>query len=79
VGLGNGHGGAHQFLVVDFIEALKTGALPPVNVWTAARYTAPGIIAHESALRDGESMRIPDLGRPPADAQYLLPNTELLD
>ena len=79
VGLGTGHGGAHQFLVVDFIEALKTSRLPPVNVWTAARYTAPGIVAHASALKDGETLSIPDLGRPPDDAKYLRPNTELLD
>jgi hypothetical protein len=64
---------------VDFIEALKTGTLPPVNVWTAARYTAPGIVAHASALKDGETLSIPDLGGPPEDAEYLIPNTELLD
>ncbi len=73
VGLKNGHEGSHQFLVVDFLEALKTGALPPNHVWLAARYNAPGIVAHESARRDGERLPIPDFGLPPADARLLDP------
>lgn len=61
----NGHYGAHQFLVDDFLLACVSGTLPPVNVWTAAKYCAPGIVAHESALREGEQLRIPDLGSAP--------------
>jgi predicted dehydrogenase len=63
--LGNGHFGSHQFLVDDFLKACTSGDLPPVNVWTAARYCAPGIVAHESAMREGELLSIPDLGNPP--------------
>lgn len=73
VGLKNGHAGAHQFLVVDFVEAVTTGKLPPNHVWMAARYNAPGIVAHESAKREGECLEIPDYGKPPADAQLLDP------
>lgn len=65
-GLPNGHFGSHQFLVDDFVRACTTGTLPPVNVWTAARYCAPGIVAHASALRDGERLSIPDFGAAPA-------------
>ncbi|MBI2941147.1 MAG: Gfo/Idh/MocA family oxidoreductase [Chloroflexi bacterium] len=61
-----GHQGSHQFLVLDFVEACVSGKLPPNNVWIAARYCLPGIVAHESARRDGESLAIPDLGDPPA-------------
>lgn len=64
-GLINGHEGSHQFLVDDFVRACVTMKLPPNNVWQAARYNVPGIIAHESAIKDGESLRIPDLGEPP--------------
>jgi len=78
VGLHNGHAGSHQFLVCDFIEALKSGALPPNHVWAAARYNAPGIVAHESAIRDGELMKIPDFGMPPADANLIDPLARLL-
>jgi hypothetical protein len=65
-GLRNGHQGSHQFLACDFIEACVNGTLPPNNVWTAARYCVPGIIAHESAKRGGELLEIPDFGDPPA-------------
>jgi hypothetical protein len=61
----NGHEGSHQFLADDFVKAVITGVLPPVNAWVAARYTLPGIIAHESALRQGERLAIPDLGGAP--------------
>ncbi|MEW6358594.1 MAG: Gfo/Idh/MocA family oxidoreductase [Planctomycetota bacterium] len=67
VGLKNGHEGSHQFLVVDFIEAVRANRLPPNHVWIAARYNVPGIVAHESSKRDGELLTIPDYGLPPED------------
>jgi predicted dehydrogenase len=63
-GLPSGHEGSHQFLVLDFIESVLEGKLPPNNVWFAARCCVPGIIAHESARRGGELLKIPDLGEP---------------
>ena len=71
VGLKNGHCGSHQFLVVDFVEACVSGKLPPNHVWLSARYNAPGIVAHESAKRDGERLSIPDFGLPPADVELM--------
>jgi predicted dehydrogenase len=65
VGLPNGHSGSHQFLVDDFVRACVTGKAPPNNVWDAARYALPGIIAHESATRGGILLEVPDLGDPP--------------
>jgi predicted dehydrogenase len=65
-GLNNGHEGSHLFLVDDFVRACVTMQLPINNVWQAARYNVPGIIAHLSAQRDGETLSIPDLGDPPA-------------
>jgi len=61
----SGHEGSHHFLVDDFVRAVVDGTLPPVNAWVAARYTLPGIIAHQSALRGGERLSIPDLGDAP--------------
>jgi predicted dehydrogenase len=63
--LPNGHEGSHHFLVDDFVRAVSTSTLPPVNAWTAARFTLPGVIAHESAQRGGERLPIPDLGQGP--------------
>ncbi|MFI5085372.1 MAG: Gfo/Idh/MocA family protein [Actinomycetales bacterium] len=64
-GAPNGHEGSHHFLVDDFVTAAGKGTLPPVNAWVAARFTLPGIIAHQSALRGGERLQIPDHGSAP--------------
>ena len=66
-GLPNGHWGSHQFLVDDFVMACVHGVQPPNNVWQAARYTIPGIIAHESAVRGGALLEVPDFGDAPRD------------
>ncbi|MFE6996602.1 Gfo/Idh/MocA family protein [Microbacterium sp. NPDC057659] len=63
--LHNGHEGSHHFLVDDFVRAVVDQTLPPVNAWQAARFTLPGVIAHESARRGGERLIIPDLGDAP--------------
>ena len=64
-GVPNGHEGSHHFLVDDFARAVATGTLPPVNAWTAARFTVPGIIAHQSALQGGVRLPVPDFGDAP--------------
>ncbi|MGW0193287.1 Gfo/Idh/MocA family protein [Nonomuraea sp. NPDC003201] len=61
----NGHEGSHQLLVDDFVRAVEAGTLPTVNAWAAARFTLPGLIAQESALRGGERLSVPDLGDAP--------------
>ena len=65
-GLHNGHDGSHHFLADDFVRAVADKSLPPVNAWVAARYTLPGIVAHQSALQDGVQLEIPDHGDAPA-------------
>jgi predicted dehydrogenase len=65
LGAPNGHEGSHHFLVDDFVTAVNNGTLPPVNAWVAARFTLPGIVAHESALRGGERLPIRDFGDAP--------------
>ncbi len=44
-----------------------THTVPPNHVWAAARYCIPGLVAHQSALHNGQMMDVPDLGDPPAD------------
>lgn len=60
-----GHGGSHAYLVNEFVEALAHARQPTVNAWQAARYFVPGILAHESAKRGGELLKVPDWGDPP--------------
>lgn len=67
LGAPNGHEGSHQFLVDDFVTAVNNRSLPPVNAWVAARFTLPGIVAHESALRGGERLPIRDFGDAPVE------------
>jgi len=61
-----GHGGSHAYLVHEFVQSCVQQRLPRINVWEAVRYLAPGIVAHQSALRDGELLPIPDWGAAPA-------------
>ena len=58
----NGHMASHQLLIHDFCSACQTRKQPYVNAWRAARYTIPGLIAHQSALAGGALMDVPDFG-----------------
>ena len=58
----NGHMASHQFLIDDFCTAVYENIQPYVNAWRAARFTIPGLIAHESAKLGGVPLDIPDFG-----------------
>jgi len=60
-----GHGGSHAYLVHEFCEAIAADRQPAINAWEAVRYMAPGVVAHQSALRDGEVLDVPDWGDAP--------------
>ncbi len=59
-----GHGGSHGHLAHEFITAILEDRDPVVNIYEALAMTVPGIIAHQSALRDGETMKIPQFDPP---------------
>jgi predicted dehydrogenase len=61
-----GHGGSHAYLVHEFVDAIAHGRQPAINVWEAVRYMAPGVMAHKSAMKDGELLDVPDWGDAPA-------------
>ncbi|MGP9693337.1 Gfo/Idh/MocA family protein [Brachybacterium sp. AOP25-B2-12] len=65
-GLPNGHEGSHHFLADEFVQSVLQQRLPSVNAWVAARFTLPGIVANESARRDGARLAIDDFGDAPA-------------
>ncbi len=56
---GSGHDGSHTFITHEFIDAIVHNRDPEINIYEALAYTAPGIVAHESALKGGEPMNIP--------------------
>ncbi|MBI3470607.1 MAG: gfo/Idh/MocA family oxidoreductase, partial [Candidatus Solibacter usitatus] len=62
----SGHGDSHTFLTHEFVSAIVQDRHPAVNIWEAIAYTLPGIVAHQSALKGGEPMKIRDYGRAPA-------------
>ncbi|MEX2567396.1 MAG: Gfo/Idh/MocA family oxidoreductase [Cyclobacteriaceae bacterium] len=56
----SGHDGSHTFITHEFIDAILNERKPIVNIHEALAYTAPGLVAHESALKGGECMKIPN-------------------
>jgi hypothetical protein len=70
-----GHRGVHKFLVDDFAKSVDTGKLPPNHAWAAAGYNIPGIVAHQSAMWDGEVLSVRDFGDAPADWELLNPDS----
>jgi hypothetical protein len=57
---GAGHGGSHPHLANEFVTALVEGRDPFPNAVQSANWTCVGILAHESALKGGEIVRLPD-------------------
>lgn len=60
---GGGHGGSHGPLADRFIMALIKDREPVVDVYEALAMTAPGIVAHQSALKGGQQMKVPVFDR----------------
>jgi hypothetical protein len=63
-----GHGGSHAFITDGFVRAIIEDQQPEVNIWEAIAYTMPGVVAHQSALRGGELLKIRDYGRAPGNS-----------
>jgi predicted dehydrogenase len=56
---GGDHGGSHPHLVHEFVRSIVEHRSPAIDEFKAANWTAPGICAHESALRSGAEVLIP--------------------
>ena len=65
-----GHGGSHAYLVHEFVSAIVEDRQPLINIWEASRYMVMGVMAHKSALRDGETLDVPDFGDAPTQGKY---------
>lgn len=53
------HGGSHGYLMDEFVSAVLQDRKPLVDVVAALNMTVAGVVAHQSALRNGELMKIP--------------------
>ncbi|MFT4540703.1 MAG: hypothetical protein ACI841_003100 [Planctomycetota bacterium] len=54
-----GHGGSHGLLTSEFIDAILRDRKPWVDIATSLNMTVAGIVAHQSALKEGELLKIP--------------------
>lgn len=54
-----GHNGSHGHLTEEFIRAILEDRQPLVDIIMALNMTVAGIISHESALKGGELLKIP--------------------
>ena len=54
-----GHGGSHGHLMNEFVTAILENRKPLVDIATALNTTVAGVVAHQSALKDGERLKIP--------------------
>lgn len=57
---GGGHGGSHPHLAHEFATALAEDRDPFPNARQSANWTCVGLCAHQSALRGGRIVRLPD-------------------
>ena len=57
---GGGHHGSHPHLVNEFVSSIIEEREPMIDVYTAADWTAAGICGHESAMKNGEEVVIPE-------------------
>jgi predicted dehydrogenase len=55
------HDGAETFLSAEFINALVEDREPAIGLAEALAMTVPGLVAHQSALRSGEQLPVPEL------------------
>ncbi|GAB2566902.1 Gfo/Idh/MocA family protein [Gracilibacillus alcaliphilus] len=56
---GSGHGGSHPHLAHEFVSSILEKRDPFPNVFTSANWTCAGLCAHESAMKNGEIIKLP--------------------
>ncbi len=59
---GSGHGGSHPHLAHEFLRSIVENRKPYVDEVKSANWTCTGICAHQSAMKGGEWVRLPDFG-----------------
>jgi predicted dehydrogenase len=57
---GAGHGGSHPHLVHEFVSSLVDDREPFPNAKQSANWTCVGLCAHESALKGGAIVKLPE-------------------
>jgi hypothetical protein len=60
----SGHEGSHTFLTHEFVDAIGHDRAPAIDVYESLAYTVCGLVAHNSALKEGELLKIPQYNKP---------------
>jgi predicted dehydrogenase len=58
-----GHGGSHGQLMNEFVHAVLENRPPLIGIDQALNLTVSGIVAHQSAMKHGELLKIPQFAR----------------
>ena len=53
------HGGSHGYLTDEFVTSILENRKPAIDIGMALNLTVAGIVAHQSALKGGEWLKIP--------------------
>lgn len=54
-----GHGTVEYYMVRDFVDSIREGRKPPIDIELAWNMTVPGLCAHESAVNGGAPVTVP--------------------
>lgn len=55
-----GHNGGDFFIVEDFINAVRTGVQPELDVYKACEWTAAGLLSAISCTNNGKTLEVPN-------------------
>lgn len=59
----SGHGGSAVFLAAEFVNALLEDREPAIDLYESLAMTVPGIVGHQSALKNGEQLKVPQFDK----------------
>lgn len=66
-----GHGGGDFFLVEDFVNAIRLGTKPDIDIYQACEWTAVGLLSELSIMNGGRAIDMPDFRKNCIDDQII--------
>lgn len=55
-----GHWGGDYWILRDFLDSIENDTTPPIDIYKALDFTAPGLVSEESINQDGKPLQVPD-------------------
>ncbi len=72
------HGGIDHLVFAAFVNAVKTGAHAPIDVYDAATYMCITALSEESVAKGGAPVAFPDLRAADGQNARILPITNII-